>query len=101
MWNVPNALPTSGAWRPSPTENAIVWKPDMSLTKAELEAINRRLHASVKILSDENLTLHAENQRLLHSLASGERQFVRLTGRYKRLSAYVKSLHAWLKGQRK
>ena len=96
MWNVPSALLTCGAWRPLHSENDTDWKPDMSLTKAELEAINRRLHDAVKILSDENLTLHEENQRLLQDLASCEKQLERLTRRYGRLSAYVKSLHAWL-----
>ena len=36
----------------------------MSVTKAELEAINGRLHEAVRILSAENLTLHEENRQL-------------------------------------
>lgn len=66
----------------------------MTVTKRELEAINRRLQETISQLKQENETLQ---ERLRQST----KHFTRLNTQYQKLTDYIKTLREWLNQREK
>ena len=68
----------------------------MSVTKAEMEEINRRLQEAIRRLEAENRELLGDNRHLSMRLSQCNGQLKILSARYLRLANYVKRLRVWL-----
>ena len=69
----------------------------MTVTKAELEQINRRLQERLTQLRQRNDVLHADIGQLQERLTQSNAQWTRLSRRYRRLNSYIRRLREWLR----
>ena len=68
----------------------------MTVTKAELETINRRLQETIWLLQQQNAALCTENRHLQARLTRRSKQLVTLSRQYQTLSDYIRTLREWL-----
>jgi len=72
----------------------------MTVTKKELEVINRRLQETISLLTQENEALHHTNRELRQRLTAYDAHLTRLGKQYRTLSDYIRTLHSWLNAHR-